>query len=518
METLDWQPLLLPAADEAAVLQILLESEGVITRRSNYDYFESLLDDHIIRNINVILTSDHLSVLSHLANGWGAFRFDSRSVTDAIAPFIQQFPFNRPVIYQCHPEGDVHPWQTFAYLCMAGVPLDETVPNWPCSLRELAINSRELNSSEGEELGHLLITSAFLKESGEFSPNLKMSEKDIVLDDALTIACQAHIDGHFGVCRKFHLTEGICALAASERYRAFRPLAELFLKAQLRILEALCAGYLESTSKTRGKTLLLDRLTERLGLGTLLVNHVFYAGHLLELVGVATAFGYAISERSLKAAFLMRSVMSDILRRHLHCLRLPRDIYQLGHFRRGSSMLSVLSHLRSDRRILSKFVLKKERVAKEASSHGDFEQLDFDFTFEPDDTPMSAHLAAVIELWNNSSRRHSIAVGRHAHFRRIHIPGWPRPIHYEFIEEAGEVKTELHFEEAAFSEMAESVYSQCLVSEKRGGTLIRQAGWLGGARIRARNRLNGLDPISSMEKLIDSTRDPISMMLASNVK
>src|SRR5678816_1323636 len=101
------------------------------------------------QHISELIYRDSLPHLSHVLNGWGDFSIDGTRVSDWIARFIHRDSRGRPYLLQCDPEGEVHPWQTLAYAVMAGVDPDVKLGSSEASIRDLALNSRKLNTEEG---------------------------------------------------------------------------------------------------------------------------------------------------------------------------------------------------------------------------------------------------------------------------------------------------------------------------------------------------------------------------------
>src|SRR5258708_2239000 len=75
-------------------------------------------------HISDIIQRDSLPSLSHVLNGWGDVRIDGLRISDRFEDFLHYDDRGRPCILQCDPEGEFHPWQSFAYAVMAGVDAD----------------------------------------------------------------------------------------------------------------------------------------------------------------------------------------------------------------------------------------------------------------------------------------------------------------------------------------------------------------------------------------------------------
>ncbi|MBY3222197.1 hypothetical protein [Rhizobium laguerreae] len=225
-------------------------SDEVTLRRSLLERTVDLLAQAMRPHIFEIVERDGLPHLAHAIVGWGDATFCGFQLSDHIAAFVTRGPTG-PHIPQCDPEGDFHPWQSFAYAAMAGTEGNRMLGRSPHSLISLTRNSRHLQTSEGRELGHLLFALAEFDPDPD-GPPLFMEGQRLELRQLPELAIHAHHFATFEVCRKFHLTEGICAAVARiPGFEPYRPHAQGFLDGQMTVLE-LFAFLMNSIRQSRG--------------------------------------------------------------------------------------------------------------------------------------------------------------------------------------------------------------------------------------------------------------------------
>ena len=319
-----WWPLELSPREDEAVCKFRLRMQQA-SISLNEDAVHSVSDQlsRIMgQHLTAIIERDGLPHLSHVLNGWGNARFKGHYLIEELVPFIHRDQSGRPFILQCDPEGEFHPWQSFAYAVMAGIDPDEPIPPLGVSLRLLAKNSRFINTREGRELGHLLFALAHLDPNIAGVPfSLRGEVCDVPM--LMEMAVEAHYYGTFEVCRKFHLTEGLCAMAMKvEGLAHYQEDAQGFLDGQLDML-LLLGVILQETEelialkKQVSPDSLIQELRNTLVIGSYLENHCYYAGHLIELACFADSFGYHIAPEHRIAMVFIVNELNAILPSYL---------------------------------------------------------------------------------------------------------------------------------------------------------------------------------------------------------
>ncbi|HET9166149.1 MAG TPA: hypothetical protein VFP11_09135 [Candidatus Angelobacter sp.] len=412
--------------------------------------------------VATLLERDSLPALCHIVNGWGDAQFQQKRLVDAMQPFIHWKEKGEPFILQCDPEGDFHPWQSFAYAAMAGVDSERELGNSTVRLRDLVKTSHYINTAETRELGHLLFALSCLdpeNSGGAFS----LAGKLLDLNALMEAAIDAHHHGSFEVCRKFHLTEGICAAAALipglERYRED---AQGFLDGQLKVLAVLALVLREAHRQqtTPAPDCFLSMLRDALVVDTLFENHCYLAGHIIELACFAEIQGYTVTEEhhnlmafvinelnSLIPAFLPRSSFIDCF---LH----------LGHYRRAITLLAECRDAaRSGRRTdLAKFTVNFDSTfAIQQCGRSDLADSLLRLTVyelaHPSANPRP-YFSSVIEHYAGIAAQGFEARGKFDHFRRMGPSHWPRACHYEILDYGSDVGLEIHLESDAVLPLA----------------------------------------------------------------
>ena len=403
-----------------------------------------------------IIERDGLPHLAHAIVGWGDASWRGQLLTDRIGPFVSDGTFG-PCIPQCDPEGDFHPWQSLAYAAMAGAEPDRPLGASKASLRDLVRNSRALQTGEGRELGHLLFALADLDPDADGHPFV-LTHGTFPVRELMDMAVHAHHFGTFDVCRKFHLTEGICA--ASSRIpglESYRPHAEGFLESQMNVLVlfALLLHEIRRTVDGHAKGDLMQDLRAALRIGNNLENHIFYAGHLIELSGFAQRDGFALTETQASAIAFVLDEMNRTLDEWLTRLSFPDCFLSLGHYRRAATLWAELERARSERRALDRVDLRRYVAAFEdapeptapaplAVAPGSV------YEVTRTQSQMRPAFAAVLDAYDQIAPGDALrARGKLDHFRRIAPPHWPRALHYEILDHGDAVGVEMHLEHDA---------------------------------------------------------------------
>ncbi|MDX1121811.1 hypothetical protein GOL29_27990 [Sinorhizobium medicae] len=428
--------------------------DNVVLQRSLLESTIHTLAQAMRPHILEIVERDGLPHLAHAIVGWGDALFGGTRLTDRIAAFVTKGPmgFHIP---QCDPEGDFHPWQSFAYAAMAGADGERSLDCSPHSLISLARSSRHLQTRDGRELGHLLFALAEFDPDPD-GPPLFMDGEKVSIRRLPERAIHAHHFGTFEVCRKFHLTEGLCAavsrIPSFERYHSE---AQGFLDGQMTVLE-LFAFLMNHIRQARGgaTTTTIELLRQVLRIGPNLENHLFYAGHLIELASLARLDGFHLSNSQMAAVNFVLNEINHTLGDWLPHLSFTDCFLSLGHFRRAASLWSVIDVLPPGRSFLQRNLLLRAYAC--------------DFDADPwhglAPTPKQAPANAIYDVaWSSPNLRQEFAAvvdayirttpppgllprGRFDHFRRIGPAHWPRSLHYELLDHGTGVGVELHLE------------------------------------------------------------------------
>jgi hypothetical protein len=429
-------------------------ADRVELQRELLDQTVAKLGEAMRPHIAEIVGRDRLPHLAHAIVGWGDAQFEGQSLTDRIAAFVTSGP-SGPYVPQCDPEGDFHPWQSFAYAAMAGADGDRPLGCGPHTLKKLVRNSRRLQTPEGRELGHLLFALTEYDPDPD-GPPFYMEDRRINVRQLPEIAIYAHHFGTFEVCRKFHLTEGLCsATARMPGFERYRPDAAGFLDGQMTMLE-LFALLTDKARKVQEGAPLHDALGELrqiLRIGVNLENHLFYAGHLIELAGLARLDGFALTKTQSNAVNFLLNETSRTLADWLPHLAFIECFLSLGHFRRAASLWAALEDARVEHRPLARSALLDYAI--------DFDVIPWSgLVPAPKPVPADAIyavnwsvpqlrevFAAVLEAYARTDPPQALLPrGRFDHFRRIGPEHWPRSVHYELLDHGSAIGAELHLE------------------------------------------------------------------------
>ncbi|MBU1619840.1 MAG: hypothetical protein KJ556_14765 [Gammaproteobacteria bacterium] len=421
----------------------------------------NLSDQLIAEHLDSIVERDGLPHLCHVINGWGNLIYRGKPLTDMISGFVHFKKDKQPYIYQCDPEGDFHPWQTFAYSAMAGVPASIKIAQTGITFADLMNGSTHIMTNKGVELGHMLFALAHYfphidaQSFTFYGPNGAPQKFDI--EQLMVQAVHAHYVGDYKVCRKFHLTEGVLAMVAKvPGLDKFRPYAELFLASQLEILHVLLSvlrltvKLLDAPADLQSKQQ-LDQLRNDMVMSDLIENQVYYAGHVIEVMGFAILDGYEVKDRDVNCAIEIVNTLNKILRNSLHQVDFQEAFLGLGHYRRSQTLLSQLIH--SDPADLTAYVADLNKIQSDIS-HID-PQWDVIakgiFSVHKVQKERPEKFLDVISTYNAQVHRNWQTRGSFMHFRRIAPSHWPRACHYEFLTLPNAIGVEIHLERDEFA-------------------------------------------------------------------
>lgn len=412
-------------------------------------HLATMMKSHIAQ----IVQRDSLPNLAHIINGWGNGIYAGLPLISLLGSFVQSSDAGSPLVLQCDPEGDFHPWQSFAYAVMAGVGADEDIPGASVSLRELARNSRFLNTSDGIELGHLLFAIATLDPDAG-SPPFSLEGNLLDLSQLMDLAVHGHHYGGFDVCRKFHLTEGICAAAAQiEGFEEYREYAQGYLDGQLDML-LLLATILDETAHNPDSAL-IPELRSDLAIGRFVENHYYYAGHLLELAVFAQSAGYKIPDEYWGIMAYVANSLNDLLPRFIENVQFSDYFLHFGHFRRGITLFGQVEKNSNHGKPLCLPDLTAYAVnfdefrplrVGNAPTQSDWNMHQVYEIASSPRTPPRPEFQKIIEAYSGMTPADLVAKGDFGHFRRVCPPCWPRALHYEFLDYGDRVGVEIHLE------------------------------------------------------------------------
>jgi hypothetical protein len=413
---------------------------------------DRLLIGFMDKPVRKIIARDSLPYLGHAFVGWGNATVDGQALLDRIASFVHLDKAGKPYIYQCHPEGDYHPWQTFAYTMMAGVDPSAKVGTLPYSLREIAENSTVIRTSAMDDLGHLMFASAALGMPSSLTCHFNGTPLNLA--QMVDKAIHAHHFGPFYVCRKFHLTEGLCAVAATYPELAeYKPVAQKFLDGQLEVMLTLSLLIRQLELVASGAIKVEDSriaaLRKAMLIGTLLENHIYSAGHVIELASLTMRMGYPLSTTHIGAIHHILNHLNGAISRAFSTFSPTAAFLPLGHYRRA---LTLYSALHAD---AAGSTNSRAALTKYWANFDTCEQPVFDERTDPIDALYTKAVHApgvrpffqdVLDEFAQGNATGMELYGGFNHFRRLHPEGWPRQLHFEFLDYGDKVGVELHFE------------------------------------------------------------------------
>lgn len=437
------------------------------------------LDTLLHRCIGNIIERDGMPHLCHIINGWGNGQYNGVHHLDRIAGFIHRDSHQHPFLLQKDPEGDFHPWQTFAYAVMAGVQPHQTIGKTGITLRELATHSTFLKTDKGTELGHLLYAFAHLapdKTDIAFSLNGTRYGLHALMEHAI----DAHIHGDFDVCRKFHLTEGICALVKkADGFAQYHDTALLFLQGQLEML-FLTGIIFEQLNSPQPDHALVEDARKALVLGDAVENHAYYAGHIIELATLAAMMGYDIDPVYWNAMVYITNSLNRIIPSFTSKIAFEECFLHFGHYRRAATLLAALEATgfrppAQDEGMLAQYTVSFNGPAPALPPAAPGGKLEGLFSFAVPTKQPRERFEQVVETYNSSADPLLQTRGTFDHFRRICPPGWPRFVHYEFLDYKTHIGVEIHLEHKGVTPLQENIQSfRHSIEKKFPGKIV---GW-----------------------------------------
>ena len=443
------------------------------------------LGTHVKSSLDDLLELHTMGTVVHLINGWGNSVYQGHFFVESLEQFVKWHENGPSVPQERTATGDFHPWQSFAYCFMAGL-----TPTCPIArgvtLKDLAQNSCSLFTGDGVEFGHLLFALSHLADQDRpqsfYTPHDTIGFRELMLR-----AIDAHRFGHFLVCRKIHLTEGIVAASAlcpgGDEYRG---VATEFLQGQMDALIAFAALFdgIENASADLPNALV--KLREQVTLNSLLENACYYAGHLLELICFACSFGYDVPTVVWSAASVTCNHLNSVIFGKLTSLNVMDNIGALSHYRRGLTMLLELEARDFNGRLvpsdLSRYAIDFDVSAVDVDSQYRQQQEHFHLHYatrvvNTDPDPMFPEVLSMLLL---SLPTRFCRGGGGPNYRKINVLNWPSMLHYELLETNNGIFFELHVESPGF----ESSYQHiCEAVAIRPGYLC-EPGWEGGWRVR----------------------------------
>lgn len=483
-----WWPLDLSKKEQEAndLFSKALLSSSLSLNTNTYKSCLDALDLHMRATVTDIIEKDGLPHHCHLINGWGNSIFKGRGLMEIMEMFAHKNHEGKYFILQCDSEGDFHPWQSFAYAVMAGVDPNLPLSSKGTTLSSLAKYSREINTDEGIELGHLLFAFAYIEPTID-APPFFLKGKEHNVKTLMDLAVDAHHYGSFRVCRKFHLTEGLCAAASKVRgLEDYRALAQGFLDGQLDML-LLLGVILKEARKAAEQNRklqpddLIQVLRQSLRLGSLIENHCYYAGHLIELAIFAASLGYKIKKVHWLASIYIINEINNILPSYLPYLSLQDHFYAVGHYRRAITLLNEWQVLSAgetlDNKHLQKFIINFDKISLDdiplrelASKPASIKEggiFDISAVIR---NPRSRFIS-VINSYNSLAVEELKPRGKFDHFRRIGPASWPRSLHYEILDYKDKIGIEIHIENESLHSIRENLKNlegtvQSLFSDK----------------------------------------------------
>ncbi len=394
-----------------------------------------------------ILDREGLPHLAHLICGWGNALVNGRPLFDRIFDFAD-YSAGAARILQNNPNGDFHPWQSFAY-CTMSDPRGLLFTAQELSIEALARNSLDLNTSDETDLGHFLYTAGRMRSKAQ-PRAVVFAKTQIELSRLVPIAIEGHYYGGFEVCRKFHLTEGLCSISRVPDGLGAIPVIRELLDGQLDSLRPLAAivcligDHIESDigDMPHSEASLLKGLRRLLVLGEAVENLFYYAGHLIELAAIAIESRHEPDKNLLNLIPVIVVGLDKILSHIQEDLAFAESFYAFAHYRRGIELFSKVVSLDSGTNIIERIVSPPHEEIENTRARVSNRP----FVFAPPKTAPRNRFRAVLEDYNGSVQPHQRARGEFAHFRKIMLRELPVGVHFEFLDYGALIGVEIHCE------------------------------------------------------------------------
>lgn len=451
MAMVEWLPVnLLPEViDEICQRNQLQSSDCKPTNRSNVDKALSKLLAPVAAQL---VDREGLPHIAHLICGWGNARVRGKALFDYIHDFVV-LRDQKPLILQSDDAGDFHPWQTFAYCVMAGARHLEA-KSGPLELATIASNCIDLNTNNNTDLGHFLYAVSNLR-TEKRPESVIFDKRSIGLPEVFDVALDGHYYGGFEVCRKFHLTEGLCASSALLRRTDRNDTISEFVVGQLSSIDSiLCISKILYTninsplnSLSSTDRYLLNYLREKFVLGDAIENIFYYAGHLIELAAIAISYKFQSAARFHNSIISTISFLDKILLSICNELEFSESFYAFAHYRRGILMYTDALGGREHRSIdvnTNLDHLEFDAYLREKKVHP--------FSFAPQKPSPSAYFQSILSAYNSSQSIEFHARGEFRHFRKIMPANLPTGVHFEFLDYGTSTGIELHCERPHLSD------------------------------------------------------------------
>lgn len=530
--TLPWWPVELDAAELEAVSAFYdeLEAEPCVLDQAAAAEADAMIATAMQRQLGEIIDGAVLSHYCHLLNGWGDAMWRGSRLGAGLGSFCRADAHGHPYLVQYDRDGDFHPGQTLAYAVMAGVDPDAPVPGLGCTLRALYERSRTLQTDEGAELGHLLFALAYL--GVDVATRFELPEGSTDVAGLMERAIDGHHHGHFKVCRKVHLTEGICAAAAMiPGLESHRAQAQAFLDGQLdlMLLLALLLERVQDPTQVSERVApggIVHTLRQTLAVSDHFEDHVFLAGHYIELAVFAGGMGYEISPSHREAMVRIANAIDHAMPTWLPRSPFAEQFLFYGHYRRALTLLP--GFLGAYPRPWA------PSMAERAAFTVDFDALAPVKPSEPNARAwagafttasaqrMRPELGAVVDAFSELAPAELAPRGFRSHFRHIRPAAWPSALHYELLdygEQAPAFTLEIHLESEAVRPLRDTVGA--LLEPVRAlfpGRLVDwQPQWgrgRGRLRVAVPDDTPAIEVATAMMRLVEHTREPISRALA----
>jgi hypothetical protein len=495
---LDWWPVSIDdrIGDALDVFINTLHTTPVELDLAALELANQCLEHAMQVQVHDIIDGAALSHYCHLINGWGDARLSGGQLSDGLG-FYARAGAQRPYMRQFHRDGDFHPWQTLAYAVMAGADLDRELPGLGVSLRQLYLESREIPTAEGEELGHLLFALAHIDPPSDFYVTLDGRACGLI--DIMQLAIAAHHHGHFRVCCKTHLSEGICAAAARlPALHGYRAQAQAFLDGQLDMMLLLTlAGGERCAAQLSGQPLAQDSLSagilEALARTSNFEDHLFFAGHLLELAIFAASFGYEVPQIHRRAMASLANLTNTIIPQYIGRSGFAEHFLFYGHYRRANTLLATMLAAADE----PGWTLDAATLAAYT--------VDFELPLEPPqliDPPgvdawtiapaavARPHFLDIVQATRAQLPEGFELRGNRAHYRHIKPHRWPKSLHYELLDHTSQgpwIALELHVEDDIVAALTPTLAAQHSVFAEVFGEqrIVWNPSWGNGARLQA---------------------------------